>query len=237
MGHLGKGNSLMEQTLYTDAIASFKLSLDNDVSDAEVLCNIAECYENLNNYSTAKYYYLKAIKTDRYLSDAYFGLAIVYKKQNMLKDAEKHLLKAIDLDGFESIYHIELAEIYLLLDNRDRCIFYYQQAYDIDKETPEIVLDFAHAYFDFNETKEAINLLKHHSEELDDDYRIIYRISSYLLSIGLFEEAYHYLHLALQSNPNEYFLLFEYAPFAENIENVTNIIDLYTQRTNDKSGI
>ena len=82
MGHLGKGNSLMEMELYEEAIESFKLSLDNDISDAEVLCNIAECYENLENYSSAKYFYLKAIRTDKYLSDAYYCFSNKFKLFN-----------------------------------------------------------------------------------------------------------------------------------------------------------
>jgi tetratricopeptide (TPR) repeat protein len=233
MGHLGKGNSLMELKDYNAAIESFKLSLDNDESDAEVLCNIAECFEQLENYSSAKYYYLRAIKTDKHLSDAFFGLAMIYKKQNKLKDAEKNLQKAIDLDSFESIYHIELAEVYLLLLNKERCLYHYQQAYEIDSDTPEIVLDFAHAHFEFKETKKAVELLKKHYETVAKDYRILYRIASYLFSLGHFENGYNYLHSALQIKPSEYFLLYEYSPFVENIENVSNIIDLYIQRTND----
>ncbi|MEY2924288.1 MAG: hypothetical protein RLZZ337_836 [Bacteroidota bacterium] len=235
MGHLGKGNSLMEMELYEEAIESYKLSLDNDVSDAEVLCNIAECYENLENYSSAKYFYLKAIRTDKYLSDAFFGLAVVYKKTNKLKDAEKNLLKAIDLDSFESVYHIELAEIYLINENKKRCIYHYSQAYDIDPETTEIALDYAHALVDFDETQEAIVLLQEHLINFKEDHRILYRIASYQFILGLFESGYHYLHAALQMKPSEYFLLYEYAPFTENLENISNIIDLYTQRTNDKS--
>ena len=202
MGHLGKGNSLMELKQYELAIDSFKLSLDNDESDAEVLCNIAECFENLENYSSSKYYYLRAIKTDKYLSDAFFGLAMIYKKQNKLRDAEKNLQKAIDLDSFESIYHIELAEVYLLIENKDRCFFHYQQAYDIDPDTTEIVLDYAHAYFDFKETQKAVDLLQEHLENYDDDYRISYRIASYLFTLGRYEIGYNYLHSSLQQKPN-----------------------------------
>jgi tetratricopeptide (TPR) repeat protein len=235
MGHLGKGNSLMEMELYEEAIESYKLSLDNDDSDADVLCNIAECYENLDNYSSAKYFYLKAIRTDKYLSDAFFGLAVVYKKMNNLKDAEKNLLKAIDLDSFESVYHIELAEIYLINENKERCNYHYQQAYDIDPETTEIVLDFSHALVEFDDVQEAVLLLQEHLVNFKDDHRVLYRIASYQFILGLFESGFQYLHAGLQMKPTEYFLLYEYAPFTENIENVSNIIDLYTQRTNDKS--
>ncbi len=233
MGHLGRGNSLMELKEYNEAIDSFKLSLDNDESDAEVLCNIAECYEQLENYSSAKYYYLRAIKMDKHLSDAYFGIAMIYKKQDKLRDAEKNLLKAIDIDSFESIYHIEIAELYLLQEKRERCLFHYQQAYEIDPNTPEIVLDFAHANFGFEEIEEAIKLLQNHFETIAEDHRILYRIASYYFCLGQYENGYNYLHAALQTKPDEYFLVYEYSPFVENIENVTNIIDLYIHKTND----
>ena len=112
LGHLGKGNSLMESNDYNAAIESFTLSLDNDESDAEVLCNIAECYENLKDDKGAKFYYEKAIKLNPNISDAYFGMAMIYKRKTMWKDAKRCLHKAIDIDQYESMYHIELAELY-----------------------------------------------------------------------------------------------------------------------------
>ena len=45
--------------------------------------------------------------------------------------------------------------------------------------------------------------------------------------MGEYEAAYNHLHEALKIKPEEYMLLFEYAPFTEDNETVTNIIDLY----------
>lgn len=233
LGHLGKGNCLMELKQYNDAIVCFKNSMDNDASDAEVLCNIAECYENLENLSSARYYYLRAIKADQELADGYFGIAMVYKKQEQYKQAENNLLKAIDLDELESIYMIELAELYLVLDNEEKCLYYYQKAYEIDPATTEIVLDYAQAMHHFDATEPAVAMLENHSKVFDIDHRILYRICSYKFCLGHFEEGYTLLHEALDLNASDYFLLYEYSPFVENIENVTNIIDLYTQDSND----
>ena len=233
LGHLGKGNSLMELKKHNEAIESFKLSLDNNATDAEVLCNIAECYEHLENFSSSKYYYLRALKLDQNLSDAYFGIAMLYKKQEKYRDALKNLLTAIDIDRFECIYHIEIAEVYLALDQGERCLYHYQQAYEIDPDTVEILLDYSHAMLHFEETEEAITLLAEYYEKVNQDYRILYRIASYSFSLGQFEKGYNYLHEALQERPDEYLLLFEYSPFVESNENVTNIIDLYTNKTND----
>lgn len=229
MGHLGKGNSLMEMDRFEEAIACFKLSIDNDISDAEVYCNIAECHENLNDYNSAKYYYQKSIKTDKQLSDAFFGLAMMYKREEKLLEAERNLQKAIDLDNFESLYHIELAEIYLLNGQQERCYYHYHQASDIDQETAEVILDFSHACAELDDLDKAIELLKTWIKNVKPDHRILYRLASYLLTKGSTEEGYNYLHLALQMEPEEHILLFAHAPFLESVENVSNIIDLYTK--------
>jgi len=228
MGHLGKGNCLMEKSEFEEAISSFKLSLDNDETDAEVLCNIAECYENMKDENGAKFYYQKSIKTNPVLSDAYFGLAMVYKRSGNWSDAMRNIQKAIDIDQYESMYHIEIAEIHLSLEEKEKCYKHYQYAYEIDPDTTEIILDFAHAKFELEEIEEAIDLLLENLENHDEDHRMYYRIASYAFTLGHYEKGYNFLHAALKMNPKEYILLYEFAPFAENVETITNIIDLYT---------
>ncbi len=229
MGHLGKGNCLMELDRFEEAITSFKLSLDNDESDAEVFCNIAECHENLKDDNAAKYYYLKSIKINPNISDAYFGLGAVYKRALKWKEAERYFLKAIDIDQYESLYHIELAEVYLILENDERCYHHYQKAYDIDSDTTEILLDYAHAKFEMGDIDESVQLLLENLEDHDEDHRMYYRIASYSFTLGQFEKGYNFLHAALGMKPKEYVLLYEFAPFTENIETITNIIDLYSK--------
>lgn len=231
MGYLGKGNSLVEIEKYEEAIEFYKQALENDITDAEVYCNIAECYEKLDNLNSAKYHYLKAIKIDKHLPDAYYGLGIIYKNQGRYGESEKNFMKAIDLDPFECLFHIELGELYLLMDEKDKCFQHYGKAMELDPSTPEIVLDFAQAMLHFEETEHSITLLKDHLGKIDNDHRFYYRIASYLFHLGTYEAAYNFLHMALEMKPQEYTLLFEYAPFTQNNINVLNIIDLYVQRT------
>lgn len=120
-----------------------------------------------------------------------------------------------------------------MLDNEEKCLYYYQKAYEIDPATTEIVLDYAQAMHHFDATEPAVAMLENHSKVFDIDHRILYRICSYKFCLGHFEEGYTLLHEALDLNASDYFLLYEYSPFVENIENVTNIIDLYTQDSND----
>ncbi|MBR9859279.1 tetratricopeptide repeat protein [bacterium] len=230
MGYLGKGNALMELDLFEEAIEFLNQALDNDLTDAEVYCNIAECYENLDNYNSAKYFYLKAIKIDSRLSDAYYGLGVVYKKEGLYRDASKNLLYAIDYDPFESLYHIELAEVYLITQEKEKAIFHYQKAAEIDPETPEIILDLAQALFEFEDIDAAIETLMKHQPDFIDDHRFSYRLASYLFQKGNYQKGYEILHLALQQNSEEYFLLYEYAPFLESNETISNIIDLYLSK-------
>lgn len=228
MGFLGKGNCLLELAEYEKAIEAYHQSLDGDDTDAEVLCNIAECYENLKDDVNAQSFYMKSISTNPNLSDAYFGLAMVFKRKNNFLAAERNLKQAIQIDKYESLYYIELAEIYLQLGEKEKCYENYQNAYDLDSETTEILLDYAHSMVEMEEVGKAVDLLMEHLENHDEDYRIYYRIAAYAYIIGKNEQANNFLHAALKMNPKKYMLLYEFAPFLENVENVSNIIDLYT---------
>lgn len=227
MGHLGKGNCLMELGKHEEAISYFNDAIDHDITDAEVYCNIAECYEHLKNLNSAKYYYLKAIKVDKHLSDAYYGLGMIYKEQQRLREAEKNLLRALDLDPFEALFHIEAAELFLLMDKKEQCFHHYEKAREIDPKTEEIALDFAHAMFHFQEIEHAVAMMIDEVENAGSDHRFLYRIAAYLFHLGEYESGYNYLHKALKEKPEDFILLYEFAPFAENNETVTNIIDLY----------
>lgn len=229
MGHLGKGNCQMELGKYKEAVHSFELSLDSDESDAEVYCNIAECYEHLKDDKAAKFYYQKSIKINSHISDAYYGLGTVYKRSLMWYDAERCFLKALSIDPYESLYHIELAEVYLILEKNEQCFHHYTKAYEIDNDTVEIIMDFAHAKFELGEIAEAVDLLLENLENHDEEHRMYYRVAAYSFTLGHFEQGYNFLHAALKMNPKEYILLYEFAPFTENLENVSNIIDLYTK--------
>jgi tetratricopeptide (TPR) repeat protein len=115
------------------------------------------------------------------------------------------------------------------MGNAEQCFQHYKIAYEIDSDTVEILLDFAHAKFDLGLIEESVQLLLENLENHDEDHRMYYRIASYCFTLGHYEKAYNFLHAALDMKPEEYILLYEFAPFTENIENVSNIIDLYTK--------
>lgn len=229
MGHLGRGNCLLELDDFEEAIVSYKLSLDDDETDAEVYCNIAECYENLDRYEEAKVYYKKSINTNQHLSDAHFGLATIYKIELAFHDALRHLKKAIAIDKYESLYHIEIAEVYLILNDKENCYKHYNIAYDLDPDTVEILLDYAHSMVELGEEEGALIILLEYLENHDEDYRMYYRIASYAYNLGHTEQGANFLHAALAMRPDEYKLLYEFSPYLENVANVSNIIDLYTK--------
>ena len=78
--------------------------------------------------------------------------------------------------------------------------------------------------------EDAVSLLKDKVDGGLEDHRFMYRIASYLFHLGAYESAYTYLHTALELNSTAYMLLYEYAPFAQSNETVTNIIDLYQSK-------
>ncbi len=69
---------------------------------------ISRCYQNLNDFSSAREWLLKAIKEAPYLRDPYMEMALLEYNQKNYKEVEKYCLKALRIQSHEKTYINEI---------------------------------------------------------------------------------------------------------------------------------
>ena len=69
---------------------------------------ISRCYQNLNDFSSAREWLLKAIKEAPYLRDPYMEMALLEYNQKNYKEVEKYCLKALRIKSHEKTYINEI---------------------------------------------------------------------------------------------------------------------------------
>ncbi|RJQ32733.1 MAG: tetratricopeptide repeat protein [Actinobacteria bacterium] len=101
-----KTNYLLEDAYYYKGIIGlntgnlnaaekfFKMAKEINPSDSDLFYQLAQVYEQKNNYSKAISYYRLALKYDPYFWEAYEAIANCYEKQGKKAQAQKELIKA-----------------------------------------------------------------------------------------------------------------------------------------------
>jgi tetratricopeptide (TPR) repeat protein len=108
-----------------------------------------EAYKLLVDLYRARKQYDEAKETLEYLlrltheadSSVYFSLADIAKERGNLKQAEDDYLRSISLSDDNYLYFLNLAEVYLELDDKEKALQTAQRAYILAPNNPKI-LDF-----------------------------------------------------------------------------------------------
>lgn len=108
-----------------------------------------EAYKLLVELYRARKQYDEAKETLEYLlrltheadSSVYFSLADIAKERGNLKQAEEDYLRSISLSDDNYLYFLNLAEVYLELDEKEKALQTAQRAYILAPNNPKI-LDF-----------------------------------------------------------------------------------------------
>jgi len=103
--------TLYDQRNYADAIQLLKVATRLNPNKGNYLFLLANALVKANNRREAEETYLKAIEKDRFNSDIYVSLGLLYKASNMGKRAEGMFQKALELNDNHPIALRELAAL------------------------------------------------------------------------------------------------------------------------------
>jgi tetratricopeptide (TPR) repeat protein len=221
-----KANALVELDRFEDAIEEYILTIDKEGPDSITYCNLAGCYERLNENVLAREYYKKATRINPNIAEAWFGVGLTYEKEGFMKDAISYFKRAALLEQDNPEYLLVLAEAEYRSGNPAEAKDLYKRLIESDPTMMEAWLDWSFIEFMEEDPELGIGLI---CEALKIDYdchQYHYRLVSYLYATGKTKEALEHLDIALMINFEDHFLLFELTPALQNVKEILTAIEL-----------
>jgi tetratricopeptide (TPR) repeat protein len=123
--------TLIELERFSDAIESFKEYMQFDINNAQALCAIAECYENINAPAKALKYYMSAIKIDPECADAYYGKGLIMIDRTHYDAALECLHRAICIKP-KAEYFYGMGVLMLRINADDVALMAFRRSAELD---------------------------------------------------------------------------------------------------------
>ncbi len=210
------------------AIQLFEKAIELDQEYANAYAGLGEAYANLYQLFEKKEMWLeksieassKALMYDSSLSEAYAALGLCYFNKNMSEEALKASKKAIDLDPSDFVAYWILGRIYYITDK-------YSDAVELFKKVIELNPEFYSAYVDLRMTYEKLGDKVKQQEMISlqlkmfpqylfkqpDDARAHLFFAQVLAESGRTKEAKSEAATAMELNPNDPLMLYNFACF------------------------
>jgi tetratricopeptide (TPR) repeat protein len=187
---------------------------------------LAQCYFETDRIASARNFFKRSVKNDPTNFDGWYGIGLTFLAESQPRIAISIFEKALAFE--DSIACIlDIAVAYLMIEDWKKAEQYFTKAVDKEPTVQEAWLGLAEALKQDDRLVDSLEILEQAASTLKENHKIIYRKSAYLFLLGKTQEACEELNRALNTNPDEYDLLFEDAPFLRKSEVVHSIIDLY----------
>lgn len=150
---------LIKNKEITKALETINELNEHFESDDEIFLLQGKCYDELNNFKMARYYYKKALHQNPSSSEVHFKIGETYKKENNWEKAYQSFQKANDLEQEQYDFCLALAEAALEIDEIEVGIDACQSAIDIFIKRDEAYLLFAKILTSAGDLDTAIEIL------------------------------------------------------------------------------
>ena len=226
--HFNKGNSLLAQEKFKEAIPCFEKTLELEQNtDPESFYNIGFCFEKLADYEKGVLYYRKALGADQYYDEAWFGIGVCLEKMERWFEAAHAFQKAVDLDNNNQPYLMGLADAEYKIGNLVSSLQAYQLAAEVNPANILVWKQWSAILYEQGDYQKAFELMGNALDEFPDDPELNYISAAYLICEGNYKEALVYLENALILDFDKHAVLFEYFPDLEKQKALMKLIDQF----------
>jgi len=166
MQYLEKGNALLKEKKYDDAIASYQKLLDKHPKLYKVKYKIADCYREKGDLNKAIALYEEVVteaKDDKDINIAAKALGTIgglYLTKKDMAKAQSYFQKSIELNPQDEILAFNVGEINFGNNNVDDAIKYFGLAIKIKPKWAEPHMKIAYCYLNKGDNQNAIKYLK-----------------------------------------------------------------------------
>lgn len=143
-----------------DAIAQYKIYLQDHPRDAECLFSLGCAYDQAGNYKEALKFYKKALEFDPSHYKASYNFALVLAEQGKIEKALEYLNKTVDINPTYWKGWIKLGLFYSYEKKWKEATFSYEKAVELRPDISDSYYNLGLCYLSANKSKKAISTLK-----------------------------------------------------------------------------
>ncbi len=213
---------------YQKAADHFKSALEySNKPYKELYYSIGQCYEKMENYNKARYYFRKATNIDPFFEEAFYKIGYNYQLENKWENAISSYERAYKLSDKNCDYVTALAKVYRETGDLDQSVMMYEKAIELDEKCKDLWLDLAKTLFEAGCLRDALEVLETATGKFENRADIMYTRSAMYYQIGNRNSAFVSLESGLLEDPTIYHLAFDITPYMENDPSVCTILDQY----------
>jgi len=188
-----EGNSYFVTGNYNTAIEYYQDAMQ--LNKAVALYNIGVSYYILGNIVEAEKNFREAIEADPKFDEAVMNLVAVLAQQERNNEAEYYLSRIIKTNKSARVY-VDMANIYLRLNDTPKALYYYRLALDSDPEIDYVRSNYANFLISIGEYQDGIDILETFMQK---DFFINYNLANAYNKLGDQLASYTYANEALYS--------------------------------------
>lgn len=196
---------------FNKALKYYTEILENFEPDSEVLLCIGQCYQNLQNYLSARDFYHRALHFDPLNDEVHFHIGECYAAEGKWRSALKCYQKAISIEDRQEDYFAAQAAAFMHLKEFDKAQEAFRQATTLAPESDRFWLQYATFLLEIDHAQEALYVLEE-AEESAAGASLLYGRVACLFSLGKRREAMALLGEALEEEYEAHLTLFEMNP-------------------------
>ena len=220
------GIALWELKKVEEAKSNFYQAIAKDDWYAEPHINLATIFQIENNNNKALEHYKRALEIGEAHPELFNNLGMLHFANKSWDSAEYCLKQAIELKPLYSKPYANLAKLYQMQNKVDLAFQYYEQAIHADGPDAETFYLYASLSMEKNKTKEAIALFQHVNKDFLDT---AFLLGCCHYSLNDYPTALPYFEYALQKDPANKSILYNFAQALLNAKDYARALDCYAK--------
>ena len=210
-----KGHSHFQLGQWQLAINIYLEYLHTTSDKWQVWLFIAECFEKMENFAKALYYYKLSYKEMEDNYEAIVGIAICLLEMDQFQESLEYINKSLEIGSEMADSWIYMAEAKVGLGEYKEALDAYHQAVSIDPNQPDALLAMGNIYMDFADFKTALKYyeLAYSFDQTLEFIELFIAVASYYTED--YSKVVTYLELAIHRNLDAAKLFLELCPGAD----------------------
>jgi len=131
-----EAKTLFEQEKLKEAEGKYIEAISIDSKCSEAYEGLADTYMELKDFEHAKEIYRYLLKMNGCNDATYQHLGAIAAEEGNFKEAEQDYLKSISLNEEVAGYHVDLGEVYLAMDDKEKALDCFEEAVKLEPNNP-----------------------------------------------------------------------------------------------------